>query len=186
MSKSKEKGSGGWMKVASKSKPGEFYYCNRQTKKCTWTPPPDFEDSDKVLAHTALVCSIHVCTCVYRFLNRPRVCVQDIAKSAKNASKGKEHQHHQGKEKQGESGSIGEREKQPARTGKLRPPKLNLQVVLPVKSNTNNNGNVERASSAPPSHTAASMDKHGTPGQPLTSASATYGSGETSLTRYYS
>ena len=86
---------------------------------------------------------------------------QLIAKSAKNVPKKQ-----QGKEP-GESGQM-----QKARAEKPRPPKLNLQ------SNINNNGNIERATSAPP----AGMDKQVTFGQPL--ASANSGSGESSLAHY--
>ena len=112
------------------------------------------------------------CICAL-FINPSTTCVQqNIAKSAKNASK---EQERRGKD-QGES----EKQKQPARAEKPRPPKLNLQVVS-LKSNTNNNGNVERASSAPPppATSSTSMDKHVGPGQPLTSGAAITGQGET-------
>ena len=72
MSSSKPKASD-WVKIPSKSKPGEVYYCNKHTNKCTWTPPPEFQESDKVLRIPHTVCAL-VCvyaTCVY---GRPRVC----------------------------------------------------------------------------------------------------------------
>jgi hypothetical protein len=104
------------------------------------------------------------------FIDPSTTCVpQDIAKSAKNATKD---QHQQQRK------DLGEKEKQPSgRADRSRPPKLNLQVAL-LKTNTNNNGNVERGSSAappppPPAATGNAMDKD------KTSASVTSGHGET-------
>ena len=157
MSSSKPKASG-WVKIASKSKPGEVYYCNKHTKKCTWTPPPEFQESDKVLRIPHMVLHMYMYTCLWSTTCVPQI----IAKSAKNAPK------EQQDKEQKESGQM-----QKTRAEKPKPLKLNLQ------SNINNNGNVERAASVPPP-IASGMDKQMTFGQPL--ASANSGSGESSLT----
>lgn len=54
-----------WVKVESKSQPGQFYYFDKESGKCSWEAPPEFEENSKTVVSVHIIYPLNLCVCLF-------------------------------------------------------------------------------------------------------------------------